>query len=103
MGPLRQARSTEGARWLAGVEGATITVVGVTAWDVANLLGLPVETVVEVFGMTGLDGVADDLEVEVSLPPKKEKDELRQRPAAPWRNRLARTIAPNVWNQLKRE
>jgi len=69
----------------------------------AGVLGLSAEDVVNEFGFGHIPNVADELEVDISLPPTKQSDELRQKAAAPWRNEFARQIAPSLWNQLKRE
>lgn len=67
----------------------------------AGVLGLSVEDVVDEFGFSHIPNVADDLELDISLPPAKENADLRQKRVSPWREELARQISPGVYHDLK--
>ena len=73
-----------------------------TPRQLAGALGLSVDAVLEEFGFASVLGVENDLELDISLPPKRETDDLRQKPVAPWRNELARAISPETYHDLKR-
>lgn len=70
--------------------------------QLAGVLGLSAEDVVDEFGFSHIPNIADEFEVDISLPPEKQSDELRQKPTAPWRNELARQVAPDLWRDLRR-
>lgn len=69
----------------------------------AGVMGLSVDDVVEEFCFSHIPDIADNFEVDISLPPAKATDELKQKkPVSAWRSELARGIAPGVWRDLKR-